>query len=86
VRRAARQVVDTTGAGDTFAGYYAAARAVGVGFEDALGVATAAAAICVSRPGAMASVPAGDDVDGWRKHVAPRLYMQAPPPLVTPAS
>ena len=66
-------MVDTTGAGDTFAGYFATARAAGTAFRDALEVASAAAAVCVSRPGAMDSVPAGAEVGRWRELVSGRL-------------
>ena len=55
------KVVDTTAAGDTFLGAYAAKRAehVGEGFdyEAALGFATFAASKTVERKGAMAAIP-----------------------------
>jgi ribokinase len=56
-------VTDTTGAGDTFAGYLAAALADGVPVPAAMGRANAAAALCVQRPGAVPSVPRSDEVD-----------------------
>lgn len=50
-------VADTTGAGDAFAGYLAAAFAEGVPVVTALAWANAAAALCVQRPGAVPAVP-----------------------------
>lgn len=55
--------VDTTGAGDTFAGYFAAARDQGLGVSQALTLASAAAAIKVTRPGAAEAIPARSDVE-----------------------
>lgn len=49
--------VDTTGAGDTFAGVLVAWLAQGVGLGDALAAATAAASLAVTRAGAAASMP-----------------------------
>jgi len=49
--------VDTTGAGDTFAGALAASLASGSGLARALELANAAAALSVQRPGAAVSSP-----------------------------
>ena len=49
--------VDTTAAGDTFTGYFLAARAAGRDAEYAMRLATAASAIAVTRHGAADSVP-----------------------------
>lgn len=59
LRLSARRVpaVDTTAAGDTFTGYYIAARARGLEAEPALAEATEAAALCVTRRGAASSIP-----------------------------
>jgi len=53
----ASKIVDTTGAGDTFTGYFVAGLARGLAVDAAMTEAAAAAAIAVSRPGAAASIP-----------------------------
>ena len=55
-------VEDTTGAGDTFTGYYLAARMKNHSVSDALNYACRAASIAVSRKGALQSIP-------WAKEV-----------------
>ena len=50
-------VVDTTGAGDTFIGYFLRRALEGGSLKDALALATAAGALAVTRPGAASSVP-----------------------------
>ena len=57
------EVVDTTGAGDTFTGYLAAALSDDVNVSTALDRANAAAALCVQRAGAVPAVPHRRDVD-----------------------
>lgn len=57
------QAIDTTGAGDTFCGYYLASIARNFNVEDSLKRATAAASIAVTRTGASTSVPASEEVD-----------------------
>ena len=57
------EAVDATGAGDTFIGYYLAERARGADARFAMERATSAAAICVSRRGAMDSIPTAEEVD-----------------------
>lgn len=54
--------VDTTGAGDTFTGYFLKCAAAGESPETALRLASKAAAIAVSRPGAAVSIPYWDEV------------------------
>ena len=55
-------VVDTTGAGDTFTGYYIAARERQIPVPEALRLACKAASIAVSRKGAMQSMPRKEEV------------------------
>lgn len=59
IRQAAIPVdaVDTTAAGDTFTGYLICALLKGSRIEDALRLASHAAALAVSRPGASRSIP-----------------------------
>jgi ribokinase len=57
-------VADTTGAGDTFTGYFIAARAKNYSVPQALALACKAASIAVSRKGAMESVPLAGEVFG----------------------
>jgi ribokinase len=57
-------VVDTTGAGDTFTGYFIAARSKNFSVEESLHLACKAASIAVSRKGAMQSIPFGKEVFG----------------------
>lgn len=56
------EAVDTTAAGDTFTGYFLAARAEGAPPADALSLATRAAGIAVTRSGAAASVPYRNEI------------------------
>jgi len=55
--------VDTTAAGDTFIGYFLAARQRGDDIERVLRLASAAAALCVQQAGAAPSIPSADAVD-----------------------
>jgi ribokinase len=56
-------VVDTTGAGDAFNGALAVALAEGQGIKGAIGFANAAAALCVTKPGAAQSMPTRSEVE-----------------------
>jgi ribokinase len=55
-------VVDTTAAGDTFIGYFLAARSKGFETSEALALSCKASALAVSKAGAMASIPLSSDV------------------------
>lgn len=59
------EAVDTTAAGDTFIGVYAAKREAGAAPEEALRMANAAAALAVTRRGAQSSIPLGHEVAEW---------------------
>lgn len=56
------EVVDTTAAGDTFIGYYLASLTAGLTVEQALTRATKAAAITVTRLGAVSAIPMAEEV------------------------
>ena len=58
------KAVDTTSAGDTFTGYFLAAKMRGMTAEKAMQYAALASSITVSRPGAAASIPCADEVFG----------------------
>ncbi len=57
------ETVDTTGAGDTFAGVLAAALAGGQALPDAVRRAVAAGALSVTRSGAVPSIPTREQTD-----------------------
>jgi ribokinase len=59
------EVLDTTGAGDCFAGWFAAELAAGRSLEDAGLRANAAAALSVTRPGAGPSMPTKAEVESF---------------------
>ncbi len=58
-------VVDTTGAGDTFAGYFVAGRDGGLSPEAALHRAAAAAALKVTRAGTADAIPEAAEVEAF---------------------
>lgn len=58
------QPVDTTGAGDTFCGAWAAEMLIGSSFKDALEYANKAGAISVTRRGAQSSIPTREEILG----------------------
>ena len=60
--------MDTTGAGDTFTGYFIKAFFLGrESPERSLEIATYAAAMATLREGAAVSIPAAAEVDGFMK-------------------
>jgi ribokinase len=58
--------VDTTGAGDTFAGYFASGRDAGMTPAEALALAGAAASLKVTRRGTADAIPTRDEVEAFR--------------------
>lgn len=66
-RAFAVDVVDTTGAGDTFVGYYLASLLTGLTPEAALGRACSAAALSVAVVGATPSIPTAAAVDQFQQ-------------------
>lgn len=56
------EAVDTTGAGDTYAGYLVAGLSEGLAVDEAMRVAAAAAALKVTKPGAADAIPTGAEV------------------------
>lgn len=63
---------DTTGAGDTFIGYFMAALQEGQSITGCLAFATQAAALGVQRPGAADSIPSRDEVEQLLTSHSPR--------------
>ncbi len=59
------KAVDTTAAGDTFIGAYAAASAEGLAVKQAITFASAAAALAVTKAGAQASIPSKADIEAF---------------------
>lgn len=55
-------VLDTTGAGDTFCGYFAAGLDQGLSIQEALDMASAAASLSIEKTGASHSIPLKDEV------------------------
>ncbi|MBO7310045.1 MAG: helix-turn-helix domain-containing protein [Clostridia bacterium] len=63
------KVVDTTGAGDTFTGYFVAELAAGNSYAEILKLASAASSIAVSRNGAAPSIPDMAEVKSTLKYI-----------------
>lgn len=61
--------IDTTGAGDTFIGFFLGSWLTGMPVSEALAVGCRAAALCIGRPGAADSIPTKDEV--LREHPRP---------------
>ena len=62
------RAVDTTAAGDTYTGYFVAALMEGKALKECMQLATAAAAICVTREGAAPSIPFRAEVEQTVTH------------------
>lgn len=56
------EVVDTTGAGDTFCGAFASELARGASIDDAVRYGVLASALSVTRPGAQLSIPTREEI------------------------
>lgn len=56
------KIQDTTGAGDTFTGFFLGAITSGKAIPEALETASLAAALAISRPGAASSIPTASEV------------------------
>ncbi len=61
------RAVDTTGAGDTYTGYFLAEYAASADIAAAMRLAAAASALEVTKPGAAPSIPAMDEVRGFMR-------------------
>lgn len=61
------ETVDTTGAGDTFTGYFLTSMLENMSAEEGLKLASAASAIAVSRMGAASSIPTRKEVEDFLK-------------------
>ena len=70
--------VDTTAAGDTFAGVLSAARAEGRETREALAQASAAAALSVQRNGASGSMPSRREIEDFRSHRERTAFREDP--------
>lgn len=67
MRQAAYSVkaVDTTAAGDTFAGFFIGGLIRQLSVDEAMDLAARASAIAVTRPGASPSIPTLEEVENW---------------------
>ena len=62
-------IVDTTGAGDCFTASFVTQLLEGKQIEEVLAYSTAAAYLCISRFGAMPSLPTKEEVEGLLKRI-----------------
>ena len=60
------KAVDTTGAGDTFCGYFLAGVLAGLSPQECLQNASRASALCVTGAGAAPSIPTMEQVAAFR--------------------
>lgn len=68
------ETVDTTGAGDTFAGYFVSSVAEGKSYQDAIKIASAASALAVSKMGAATSIPYKNEAIEALSYLKPYNY------------
>lgn len=59
------KAIDTTAAGDTFAGFFIGGLIRKLSVREAMVLAAKAAAIAVTRPGASPSIPSLEEAEGW---------------------
>ncbi len=60
------KAIDSTGAGDTFAGYFISGIARGLSVKESLDLGSRASAICVTRLGAVPSIPRLSEVENYQ--------------------
>ncbi len=70
------EAVDTTGAGDTFIGYFVAGLVEEAGIEKSLQMGIKASALCVGRQGAADSIPEREEVENFNAVVRHTLYSE----------
>ncbi len=71
------RVVDTTGAGDAFAGALAAALELGMGWTDALARASAAGGLACTKQGAQPALPRAQEIDAALARLGPVVRIDA---------
>jgi ribokinase len=71
--------VDTTAAGDCFAGVLAAALDRGAALDEAVRRASAAAALCCTRPGSQGSIPTAAETDAFMRDATPAASPETGP-------
>lgn len=67
------QVVDTTTAGDTFAGAFLYALSVDMPMDDAIAYASCAGALCTTRPGSIESAPEIEELEALYRQFRPQI-------------
>ena len=61
------KAIDTTGAGDSFVGYFLAGLAEGIKVKESLQAGIVASALCVTRKGAGDSIPKREEVENFSR-------------------
>lgn len=67
------QVVDTTTAGDTFAGAFLYALSVDMSLDDAVAYASCAGALCTTKPGSIESAPTKEELEELYRKFRPEI-------------